>query len=132
MYRDFQARLARIQEPLKRRLKDNTIELAGVPVDTIRISYKKNDEGDITSRIIEKATVDQIIWPPLKNIPFRRLGKNGENGYKITSLVESATDEKTAEIYKIIWEGYYRHQFNEMISRIITFNNTTGIYKITN
>lgn len=102
MYRDFQARLARIQEPLKRRLKDNTIELAGVPVDTIRISYKKNDEGDITSRIIEKATVDQIIWPPLKNIPFRRLGKDGEKGYKITSLVESATDEKTAEIYKIV------------------------------
>ena len=35
-------------------------------------------------------------------------------------------------IYKIIWEGYYRNQFNEMISRIITSNNTTGIYKITN
>lgn len=93
--RDFQNRLAARQELIKRRIKDNNIELAGHPTDCIRIQYKKNDEGDITSRVISKATVESVIFPPLKDVPYRKISCDGSGSYKITSLVDSYNEEAT-------------------------------------
>ena len=35
-------------------------------------------------------------------------------------------------VYKIIWEGYYRNPTNDLINRVISLNNATGIYRLTN
>lgn len=35
-------------------------------------------------------------------------------------------------IYKIIWEGYYRNSTNDLINRILGTTTTSGIYRITN
>lgn len=94
MYRDFQSRLAMKQEIIKRKVKDNLIEMASNPTDCIRIKYVKDKDGDVQSRIIEKATIEQIIWPALKDIPIRKLSTDSNGKYKITSLVNIANDEQ--------------------------------------
>lgn len=94
MYRDFQSRLAMKQEIIKRKIKDNNIELAANPTDCIRIQYTKDKDGDILSRQISKATVESIIWPALKDIPIRKLSNDGSGKYRITSLVDVANDEQ--------------------------------------
>lgn len=94
MYRDFQSRLAMKHEIIKRKVLDNGTELAANPTDCIRIQYKKDKDGDIQSRIVSKATVESIIWPPLKDIPIRKIFCDGSGKYKITSLVDIANDEQ--------------------------------------
>lgn len=98
--RTWQARLAMKQDIIRRKIQDNSISNAGVPIDCIRIKLKKNDEGDIVSRIIEKADVVSIVFPPLKDIPYRRLAGDLEHGYTLTSLVNSAAEDQ-AQNYEI-------------------------------
>lgn len=79
---------------IKRRCMDNLIEHEGNPTDCIRIRVKKNDEGDITDRIIEKADIVQIVFPPLKDVPYRRLYHNERTQkIEITSLPQTGEPE---------------------------------------
>lgn len=101
MIRTWQARLAQVQDPMKRKLIDNAIANEGTPTDCIRIHLEKNDEGDINSRILDKADIVPIIFPAWKDVPYRRLIKSTGTSYTLTSLVNAAADENK-ESYSII------------------------------
>lgn len=114
MGRDFQSRLAMKHGIIQRKILDNQVSLAGNPTDCIRIQYKLNSEGDIESRIVSKADIVQIIWPPMKDIPLRRIHKEDSDGkinetlgsYYITSLTGIATEDDTnnSEKFKLYFE----------------------------
>ena len=112
-YRDFQSRLAAKHEIIKRKVIDNQVELAGTPTDCIRIRYNKNDEGDILSRVVTKADVISVIWPPMKDVPIRKLRKKTSDGletdtvgsYEITSLVDVTEEGVNENLFKI----YFPH-----------------------
>lgn len=92
MIRDFQARLGMKHDNLKRRLADNRKELVGIPTDCIRISLTTNDEGDIISNKVREASIINVVFPPLKDVPIRMI--DSENGnYKITSAINAFANE---------------------------------------
>lgn len=94
--RTYQDRLAMVHDNIKRKVADLQISHTGSAIDCIRMTLKKNDEGDITSRIIEKADVVSIIFPPLKDVPYRRLSKDPKGRLQLTSLVDAFSDEAKA------------------------------------
>ena len=59
----------------------------------IRIRLKKDDKGDIQTRTIEMADVIPVVFPPLTDVPYRRLGPTLDGGWEITSLPDAAGEE---------------------------------------
>lgn len=99
--RNWQARLAMKQDRIKRKIIDLQIEHEGVPTDCIRIRLKKDDEGDIQTRTIEMADVIPVVFPPLTDVPYRRLGPKLDGGWEITSLPDAAGEE-AKKFYEIV------------------------------
>jgi hypothetical protein len=64
---------------------DNLISLTGQAADCIRVSFKRTRTGDIETRIVEAADVVSVIFPILKDVPYRRLTKTG-SGIVIETL----------------------------------------------
>lgn len=89
------------QDRIRRKILDLQLSHEGSPTDCIRMRLKKNDEGDIETRVIELADVIPVVFPPLKDVPYRRLGKALDGQWTITSLVNAAAEENSQsyEIY---------------------------------
>lgn len=94
MYRSSQSRLLTKHDKIKRKLIDNHLEWLGTLTDSLRIRYILNKEGDIMSRIVEKADVVNIVWPALKDVPTRTI-EGDEDSWRITSLVSATMDDST-------------------------------------
>jgi len=113
--RDFQSRLDIKHSIIKRKILNNQVELAGNTTDIIRLTVKRNDEGDIESRIVSKADVINVIIPNFKEVPIRKLKRNLPDGhidetvgsYTITSLTGIASEDDTnySEAFKV----YFPH-----------------------
>lgn len=116
--RNWQTRLAMKQDRLKRRIIDLQIEHEGAPTDCLRIRLKKDDEGDIQTRIIERADVIPVIFPPLTDVPYRRLGPTLDGGWEITSLPDSAGDE-AKKFYEVIVPHYAFLRPDDIIIRVM-------------
>lgn len=95
--RQWQARLQMKHDIIARKCTDNIINHTGSPTDCIRIRLTKNDEGDQTSRIIERADIVNIIFPVLKDVPYRRVYKDNVSRIRMTSLPVSTADEEHSE-----------------------------------
>lgn len=118
MIRTFQSRLAAKHGIIKRKILDNDVELAGNPTDCIRIHFKDNDEGDHDAWNVEEATIESIIFPPLKDVPYRKISCDGSGKYQITSLVGSAEDGVPAEQYKLTFTHKSDIKNNDFIVRV--------------
>lgn len=116
--RTYQQRLAMIQDRMKRKLLDNLLEHEGDATDCIRIRCTKNDEGDKITSTIQSADIVSVVFPPMKDIPYRRLIQTGENGYTITSLVTSGMEEFNTN-YQIKTPHYEMIQPNDLIIRVL-------------
>ena len=77
--------MGHFHDKLRRKLVDNQIGLTGQAVDCIRVQNKKTRTGDIETRIVEDADVVSVILPILKDVPFRRLRKDG-TGIRLDTL----------------------------------------------
>lgn len=87
MVRMFQSRLGRFQDPIRRKLTDNLISLNGLATDCLRIRLKQTKQGDIETRTVEEASVVPIIFPPLIDVPYRKLLPDAVTGtYKLETL----------------------------------------------
>lgn len=85
MVRTFQSRMGHFHDKLRRRLADNTISLTGQAADCIRIQNKRTRVGDIETRVVEAADVVSVIFPILKDVPYRRIHKS-PSGIRIDTL----------------------------------------------
>lgn len=94
MYRDWQSRLAEKHEIIKRKLLDNSKEIAGSPTDCIHIKIKRDKEGDKISHVVEKADIVSVIFPPLVDVPMRKIKTEFSNVYQVSSLVNTAEDNE--------------------------------------
>lgn len=91
MNRSFQSRLGRFQDNIRRKMLDNQISLTGQAVDTIRVRVKMTKQLDIESRIVDSLDVVPIIFPPLVDVPYRRV--NDEH-FRRQNLDEKANEER--------------------------------------
>lgn len=86
----FQARMARFQDKIRRKLVDNMTSLTGQATDCIRVRVKRTKQLDIESRVVEDVNVIPIVFPPLVDVPYRRLNQV-DGQYRLESFV-AATD----------------------------------------
>jgi len=77
--------MGHFHDPIRRKLTDNLISLTGQAADCIRVSFKRTRNGDIETRVVEAAEVVSVIFPILKDVPYRRLTK-GPSGISIETL----------------------------------------------
>lgn len=85
----FQGRLDKVLERQKIKLNDNLIKLTGTPEDVIVIKKKTTQNGDTISKVIVDQKLINIIFPPLKDVPVRRVTTEFEKGYKLVSLISA-------------------------------------------
>jgi hypothetical protein len=91
MNRSFQSRLGKYQDNIRRKMLDNQISLTGQAADTIRIRLKQTKQLDIESRIVDSIDVVPVIFPPLVDVPFRRV--NDEH-FRRLNTDETANEER--------------------------------------
>lgn len=82
-------------EPVKRKLLDNLISFTGMATDCIRVTFKRDKDGDLMYADVKSATVDSIIFPKMPELPMRRIYKDGMQGYQISpvAVAEDGTEE---------------------------------------
>lgn len=85
----FQGRLDKVLEKQKIKLHDNAIKLTGTPEDVLVLKRKTTINGDTISKVITDQKLVNCIFPVLKDIPIRKITKEFEKGYTLTSLVSA-------------------------------------------
>ena len=123
--RDFQNRLSMKLEPMKRKLLDNMVSLAGSATDCIRVTPITNDEGDLDYSDVKEATIDSIIFPPLPELPFRRIFKDEKVGYAI-SQVDLASDELLSQAFELVLPYESNINVGDLIIRVFLDPNNIG------
>jgi hypothetical protein len=122
--RTLQARLAVYEDRIRRKALNNSTSLISQPVDCVRLKSKKNREGDDDKLIVTKLDVVGVVFPPMSDVPIRRIEHDGENHWAITSLVDTYDDGKQVSYYKC--EAPLDHDIDvgDMIVRVIRDDNT--------
>ena len=77
---DFQARLGRKLDNIRKRVLDNNIRLSAHPTDMLRIAVVRDDRShDLISRTVESTEIMPIILPKMEDIPLRHLIREGKD-----------------------------------------------------
>lgn len=83
----FQGRLDKKLEAQRIKLRDNLIKNVGIPEDVLVIKRKTTVNGDLISKVVSDQKIVNCIFPVLKDVPIRKIKKEFQSGYTITSLV---------------------------------------------
>lgn len=99
----IQQRIGAIQDRMRVKLVGNTEYNIADATDCVRLRARQTYEGDTTSWICERADVINAIFPPMKDVPFRKIRKKGERTtqYELTSLVSQFDDGEQKKNYTI-------------------------------
>jgi len=99
----FQARLAMVQDNARRKLIDGTnLHWISMPTDCIRLRERKNFEGDPTSWIIDACDVVSAVFPPLNDVPYRKVNVDPTTRvWSLTSLVSAFEDDAQEKFYSL-------------------------------
>lgn len=138
----YQGRLDKVLERQKIKLRDNTIKNAGIPEDILVIKRKTDINGDLISKVITEQKIVNCIFPVLKNIPIRKVTKEFEKGYTLTSLVaaqgngsnKGQTPEKSQTVLDLIVPFEANLDIGDTIVRVMvqeTVNsNTVMVFEV--
>ena len=85
----FQGRLDKVLERQKIKLQNNRIRLSGIPEDVVVIKKKTTVQGDTISKVITDQKLINMIFPVLKDLPVRKIKKEFQEGYTLTSIVSA-------------------------------------------
>jgi hypothetical protein len=114
-----QARLAMIQDNIRRKLIDNQLYLISSPVDCIRIRRRKTYEGDDKSLIVEMADIISAVFPPLDDVPFRKVSvKEGTHQWQLTSLIGAFEEDQQEKAYTLQIPYSFNINAGDLIFRI--------------
>jgi hypothetical protein len=117
--RTWQSRLGSKLDKQKRRLIDNSIKMMGTTSDILRIRNILTKQLDIESRVIEATIVANVVFPPLINIPSRKLvlappGSNNlpsmdslfiTDAFPIELIVpQGARIQRDDLIFRVLWD----------------------------
>jgi len=97
-----QNRLGAVQDRLRLKLVENQQYLISDATDLIRIKARKDYQGDDISWICERADVINAIFPPMTEVPFRKIRREGRSGsYQLTSLVSQFDEGEQQKNYTL-------------------------------
>lgn len=124
MITTYQARLQMKHDHIVKKLIDNQMRMIGNPTDCIRIRRNVDKHGDKISSILELADIIPVVFPPWKDIPYRRLGKDIHDKYELTSLVDAA-NEQNGEKYAVYVPNKATLMVGDLIVRIMLDEDMT-------
>lgn len=95
----FQARLGKRLDNIQRKVIDNNLRLSSQPTDMIRIKVERDPiSQDLISRTITSAEIVPVIFPEMKDVPLRRLTREGDDEVLVPNLYQFY-DEQYWELY---------------------------------
>ena len=104
----FQGRLDKTLDRQKVKLRDNLVKLTGTPEDVIVLKTKRTQNGDTISKVVVDQKLLNMIFPPLKDVPVRRISTEFREGYVLNSMVsahgggsEKGQDKEQKDLTKI-------------------------------
>ena len=116
----FQARHAQKGDLLRRKLIDNSLFWIGMATDVIRMRVRQTFEGDNTSWIVEKCDVISAVFPPLNDVPYRKINVDeGTRAWELTSLVSQFEEGEQEKNYAIQIPFEYDVDVNDLLFRIL-------------
>jgi hypothetical protein len=115
----LQSRLGQKQDNLRRKLIDNQLRLIGFISDGIRLRARKTFEGDSASWIVSAADVIQVVFPPLNEVPFRKIKKDRDStSWQLTSLIGAFEDDMQQKAYTLQIPYQFDIDVGDLIFRI--------------
>jgi hypothetical protein len=110
---------------MRRKLLDaTTLYNISDATDCIRLHVRRSYEGDAVSLICEKADVINAVFPPLTDVPFRRIKRDKDTrSWQLTSLVGSFEDGEQQKQYTIQTPYEFDVDVDDLIFRIFTDEN---------
>lgn len=115
----LQSRLARKQDLLRRKLIDNQLRLIGNISDCIRMTARQTYEGDNISWIVQSADVIQVVFPPLRDIPFRKIKRSKDQmSWELSSLIGAFEDDMQNTAYTVQIPYNFNINVGDLIFRI--------------
>jgi hypothetical protein len=115
----LQSRLGMKEDNLRRKLIDNQLRLIGFISDCIRLKARKTYEGDSTSWIVSAADVVQVVFPPLNDIPFRKIKREKDSlTWQLTSLIGAFEDDMQQKAYTVQIPYQFDVDVGDLIFRI--------------
>ena len=116
----IQSRLAMVQDNLRRKLIDNNIYLISNPVDCIRMRLKKTYEGDVVSYLVEMCDVVSAVFPPLADVPYRKIDVDEKTHiWQLTSLISAFEDDAQEKFYTLQVPFEFNINVGDLIFRIM-------------
>jgi hypothetical protein len=121
MIRTLQSRLAMSQDRMRRKIIDDNVSLISVPIDCIRMKARRHAvEGDDISWICEQADVISIVFPPLQDVPVRKIRKDKKTRlYQMKSLVSSFEDGEEAKFFTCISPQAHDVDVDDLLIRVM-------------
>jgi hypothetical protein len=119
LYSSLQHRLAIANDKLRKKLIDNQLGLIGLLNDAIRVRYRKSYEGDNKSMIVEAVDIIKAIFPPLEDVPIRKV-KVDEKTHKwqLTSLIGAFEEDQQEKAYTLQIPYHFQINVGDILFRI--------------
>jgi hypothetical protein len=116
----WQARLGAKQDFLRKKLIDNTTLYSISDFeDCIRMRPRKSYEGDDQSWRCEKADVIHAVFPPMKDVPFRKIRHDkSTDQWQLTSLVSQLDEGEQKQHFSIQVPMEFDVDVNDLIFKV--------------
>lgn len=116
----FQSRLAQTEDPMRRKIIDNNLYWISNPNDVIRMKTRKTYEGDNISWIIDSCDVLHCVFPPLSDVPYRKIEVDPETKvWQLTSLIGAFEDDMQQKAYTINVPFEFKIDVDDLLFRIM-------------
>jgi hypothetical protein len=120
LYSSLQHRLAIKNDNLRRKLIDNQIGLIGMLSDTIRVRYRKTYEGDNKSIIVEAVDIIKCSFPPLTDVPIRKVQVDEKtHKWQLTSLIGAYEEDQQEKAYTMDIPFHFKVNVGDLLFRIL-------------
>jgi hypothetical protein len=107
------------QDNLRKKLLDNQLGLIGFLNDIIRVKYRKTYEGDNKSMIVEAADIIKCTFPPLTDVPIRKVVVDEQTHlWKLTSLIGAFEEDQQEKAYTCQSPYHFNVNVGDLIFRI--------------
>jgi len=115
-----QARHAMIGDNLRRKCIDNTLFWISHATDVVRMRTRKTYEGDDVSWIVEMCDVVSAVFPPLEDVPYRKVNVDAEtHAWSLTSLISAFEDDAQEKFYTLQVPFEFNINVGDLLFRIM-------------
>jgi len=115
-----QSRLAMVNDKMRRKCIDNQLYWISNPVDCVRMRTRKTYEGDDESYIVEMCDVVSAVFPPLEDVPYRKVMVDEKTrAWSLTSLVSTFEEDAKEKFYTLQIPYEFDINVGDMLFRIM-------------